>query len=170
MPRAGAACFTIETVSILATGAREPAGTSVLFRRFYSDAVGIGTRAATVVGADSVIVGRVCFQPGHVTAGRVLNVQIVVSSDKIAERTAGGHIQPVTGRAGDSVPVRGEPALGYISCRLCRRRSGGSGCTLYRDDVGIGAGGAATVGAHPVIVGRVRAQPGHVIVGRIADV
>ena len=44
------------------------------------------------------------------------------------------------------------------------------GLRLCLDDVGIGASATDVVGAHPVIIERIRSQAGHVLISHVADI
>jgi hypothetical protein len=80
----------------------------------YPDNVGIRTRAIAVIGSQPIEIVRIGAQPSNILASRIADVQIPVPWNVTVKRTAGGHIQPVTGRPAYTVPVRSETAGGHI--------------------------------------------------------
>ena len=76
--------------------------------RLYLDDVGIGARTVAVICPYPVVIIRVGCQSGNVSTRRVADVQILVAGHIIDKSRARGHIQPVTCRTANTVPLRGE--------------------------------------------------------------
>src|SRR6516225_10108052 len=74
----------------------------------YLDDVGIEARAVAVVGAYPIVIERIGGEPGHVSAGCIAYIQILISWYVSAKRIACGDVQFVTRRTANTRPVRSE--------------------------------------------------------------
>src|ERR1043166_6995150 len=108
--------------------------------------------------------------PGRGVAGHVSDVQILITGYVTREMVVRGYVQPIIDRTAYAAPVRRKAAGSHVGCALCARSGRSAGQRLYIFDVRIAACSTTIVGTHPVIVSRIRTQPGHGITGRVADV
>src|SRR4029077_12257178 len=76
----------------------------------HLDDVGVGTCTVAVIRPYPIIIGRTRGQPGHVFTSHVTDVQVLVSWYVVGERIVRGHIQPVTSRTVNGIPVCVETA------------------------------------------------------------
>jgi len=76
--------------------------------RLYLDDVGIGAGTVAVICPYPVVIIRVRRQPRDASISDIANVQILVSRHIIDKSRVRSHIQPVTCRTANTVPLRGE--------------------------------------------------------------
>ena len=81
----------------------------------YPDDVGIEARAVAVVGAYPVVIERIGGESGHVSAGYIAYIQILIPSYISDKRIACGDVQPVACRTVNTRPVRSEVACSHIA-------------------------------------------------------
>src|ERR1043165_9161275 len=86
------------------------------------------------------------------------------------ERVGCGYVQPIIGRPVYTAPMRAEAGGSYVGCALGVRSRRRARQRLYIFDAGIGACSASIVGPHPVIVARMRSQPGHAVAGYVSNI